>query len=214
MLHACLELRERLLSNGLIARERVRHTARVAAALHVVLAPQGRDAGARPTKLPSDQREIEQPVGICSPHGVLGYSHAPDEARTAEWRARIDSGSLSNVLGGDAGDLLGIFKIVLLDGAPPLIVAFCPVGDEGGVGEPFVHDYFGHCVQQSNICARTRPEPQVSVVAHVDAARVDDDQLRASFNHRAPHPGRGNRVVRVRVRANDDQASGLFVVDV
>ena len=145
---------------------------------------------------------------------VLRDAHAPDQARAAEGRAGVDPGRLRDVLGGHSRDSRGVVEVVLVDDAAPLVKTLGPVAYEALVVQPLVQDDLGHRVQEGDVGARPRPEPQLREVAHLDAPRVDDDELRPALDHGPPHPRRRHGVVRVGVRADYHQAARLLVVDV
>ena len=88
------------------------------------------------------------------------------------------------------------------------------VGDELLVHQSLVQDYFGHSVKQGHVGTRVGAEPQVGVIAHVDSAGVDNDELSAPFHHGPAHAGGRHRVVGSRVAADDHQATGILVVGV
>ena len=119
---------------------------------------------------------------------MLGNAHAPNEAGTAKWRVRVDSGSFGNILGRHSSNLFYRFEVVLVDHLSPLIELLRAVLNEIHIGQPFVEDDLGHAVVESNVSARPRPQPQVGEVAHLDATGVDDNELRATLDHCTAHP--------------------------
>jgi hypothetical protein len=62
-----------------------------------------------------------------------------------------------------------------------------------------VGDHAGDSVEQCNVRARSRAQPEIGDVAHLYAARIDDDRLGATLHDRAPHSSRGHGMVRVGV---------------
>ena len=151
-------------------------------------------------------------MGVGCAVGVLRDAHAPYEAGAAERGLCVDAGRLRDVVGGHARDLLDVLQIVLVDSLTPLIEALGAVLYEIKVGQPFVENDLGHAVEQRYVGAGTRPHPDLREVAHLDAARVDDDELGALLHDGAAHARGCHRVVGVGVGADDDQASGLLVV--
>src|SRR6266699_3546616 len=83
---------------------------RVAAALHVVLAAEGRYAGSREAHLPGRQGEIQEGMRIGGAIDVLGDAHAPNQTGAGEGRARIPSRGLGDSVGRHAGDALRIVE--------------------------------------------------------------------------------------------------------
>ena len=201
-------------ADDLVAGEGVGQATGVAAALHVVLAAQGRYAGPRGAQLAGRERQVEQPVRVGGAVRVLRDAHAPDQARAAEGRAGVDPGRLRDVLGGHSRDSRGVVEVVLVDDAAPLVKTLGPVAYEGLVVQPLVQDDLGHGVQEGDVGARPRPEPQLGEVAHLYAPRVDDDELGPTLDHGPPHPRRRHGVVRVGVGADYHEAARLLVVDV
>ena len=145
---------------------------------------------------------------------MLRYPHPPNQARAAERRLGVNPRRPRYVFGGYPRHLLGVLQIVLVRDLPPVIEAVRPRVHELRIRQPFIHDNLRHRVQQSHVRPRTRAQPQLGVVAHLDPARVDDDEFRAALHHRAPHPRRRHRMVRIGVRADYHQAARFFVVDI
>ena len=59
-----------------------------------------------------------------------------------------------------------------------------------------------------------RPEPEVGVVAHLDAAWVDDDELGSTLDDGAAHARCSDGVIGIGVGADYHEASGFFVINV
>ena len=118
---------------------------------------------------------------------MLRNAHSPHEAGTAERRIGIDPGRLGYILGRNAGDLLDGLEVVLIDDLPPLVELLGAVADEFGVSQSLVENDLRHTVVERHVGPWPRSQPEVGEVAHLDPARVDDDQLRPSFDNGAAH---------------------------
>ena len=208
-----LEARQRLRHVVAVAGQVGRDAAGVAAALHVVLAAQRRDAGARAAHLAGDKREIEQGVSVVDAVDVLGDAHAPDQAGTGERGTRVPAGGLHDVAGGHARHPLGVLERVGLQRPTPGMEALRAPADEGVVGEALVEDHPRHRVEERHVGAGALADPQIGLVAQLDALGIDDDQPGAAA-HRAAEAHGDHRVVRRGVGANHHEAARLLVIDV
>ena len=121
---------------------------------------------------------------------------------------------MADVFGGDAGDFFYPLGSVGFRYFDPFFEAFGAVGYEGLVLQTFLQNHLGKAVEQGDVGAGVGAEPQVGVVAHVDAAGVDDDELGPSLNDGPAHAGGGYWVVGRWVAAYDQQATGVLVVGV
>ena len=115
---------------------------------------------------------------------------------------------------GHAGYRLHEVGGVLGQGRLPLLEALGALGDELLVGQALVEDDLGHAVEEGDVGARFFSKPEVGVVAQLDALRVDDYELGAVQVDGLAKAGGGDGVVGARVTAGDDQAAGLFVVEI
>ena len=95
---------------GAVAGQVRRNAAGVAAALHVVLAAERRDAAGRKSELAGDEREIQERVRVVDAVHVLRDPHAPDQARAGERRPRVPARRLRDVGGRHAGDRGGVLQ--------------------------------------------------------------------------------------------------------
>ena len=155
---------------------------------------------------------------------MLGDSHAPDETRTAVATFRIaafryrrtgeNAGGGADVIVGNASDGSGAFRCVLVNDGAPFVVGFSAVGHEIRVGQTFRKNDVGQGVEQGHVGARIGTQPQVGIVAHINTARVDDDELGPALHHGPAHPRGGHRMVGRGVAADHHQTSGSFIVGV
>ena len=67
----------------------------------------------------------------------------------------VDSGGFGYLVGRNAGYLLGVVEVVLLDGVPPIVVFLGAVTHEIGVGEALFDYDLGHGVEEGDVCAGT-----------------------------------------------------------
>ena len=121
---------------------------------------------------------------------------------------------MADVVGGNAGYFFDPLGSVSFHHLGPVLKSLGAVGYKCLVLETLVQDDLGHAVQQSHVGAWVSPQPQIGIVAHVDAARVYDDELGASLHHGPPHPGGSYRVVGGGVAADDQQATRILVVGI
>ena len=151
---------------ALVSRQRVGHASGVAAPLHVVLAPERRDAGTGKTQLTRNQRQIEQRVNVGGAVGVLGEAHSPYQTRAAmtgigapvsrDWRTRRHARAGANIVCRHAGYRRYPFGSVLVDDSPPLVVAFGTLTDESIVGQAFGDYDVRHGIEQGHVRSRVR----------------------------------------------------------
>ena len=144
---------------------------------------------------------------------VLGDAHAPDETGAAPRRARVPASRPRDVLSMYAGDGRRAVQGELREGLAPLVEALGARPDEVDVGQALVEDDPGHGVEEGDVRPRPVLDPQVGLIAQVDALGVDDDDPGAA-THGAPEPDRDDRMVGRGVGPDDQQAAGLLVVDV
>ena len=135
--------------------------------------------------------------------------HEPPERRHG-----VEAGGGADIIGGAAGDPLRLFRRVAVDDGAPRLEAFGALFNERRVVQPLVENHLGHRVEQGHVGARVGPQPDVGVVAEVDALGVDDHELGPPLDDGAPHPRRHDGVVRGGVGAGDDETAGVLVVDV
>jgi hypothetical protein len=78
--------------------------------------------------------------------------------------------------------------------------------------QPLVDDGLRQPIKEGDVGAWVGLEEVRRVVAEVDAAGVDDDQLRPALIDGAPQPRRNHGVVRAGVGADHHEAAGVVVV--
>ena len=100
----------------LVVGEEHRDQAGVGGALHVVLAAQRMQAGARPADLAADQRQRDQAARVVGAVGVLRHAHAPEDdralgaregARHVAQHVRLDAADRRHLLRRELLDALG-----------------------------------------------------------------------------------------------------------
>ena len=120
--HVVLEARAGgVVLDVLEAGELVRQRAHVAAALHVVLAAQRREAGAVAADVPGQEREVDQREDVVDGVVMLGDAERPAELRALDARVRVRE--LADRVGGHAGDALGLLERPRLDRLAVFLVA-------------------------------------------------------------------------------------------
>src|SRR2546422_8712701 len=85
-----------------------RDAAGVAATLDVVLAAQRGDAAAGKAHLASDERQVQERVGVVDAVRVLGDAHAPDQAGARERWPRVPARGLRDVARAHARHPFGV----------------------------------------------------------------------------------------------------------
>ena len=133
------------------AGEAVGDGAHVAAALHVVLAPQRVEAGAVATHVAAQQRQVDERQHVVDGVVVLGDAERP--AQLGPVRPGVGVGQLPDLLGGDAGLRLGPVQGPLLHGGGELLEAGGGPLDEAAVLQPGGEDLPGHGVGQGDVGA-------------------------------------------------------------
>ena len=150
-------------------------------------------------------------MGVVDAVDVLGDAHAPDQAGAGKRRLRVPARGLRDVARGDAGDPLGVVQRVGLERAAPGVEALGALADEALVGEALVHDDARHRVEERDVGAGALSDPEIGLLAELDAFGIDDDEPRAAA-HRAPQAHGDDRMIGRRVRADDHKAARLLVV--
>ncbi len=89
-----------------------------------------------------------------------------------------------------------MLRRVGLQRVPPAVEALRARLDERGVRQPLVEDDVGHGVEDGHVRAGVLAQPEVRVVAHLDALRVEHDDLDAVFVNGAPDAAGDDRVIR------------------
>ena len=163
-------------------------------------------------------------MDVGGPVGVLRQSHSPYQAGPpaitigipVSWhrRPRHHARARADVLRCNPGDRRCPLRRVPVDHRPPVVIPLGPAIHEPVVRQTLRHHDVRHGVEQRHVRPRIRTQPQVGVVAHVNPARVDHDQLGSAFHHRPPHPRRRHRMVRRGIASHHHQAAGVLVVSV
>jgi len=149
----------RVVLDVLEAGQLVRERAHVTAALHVVLAAQGRKARAVASDVPRQQREVDQRKDVVDRVVVLGDPERPAELRAVGARVRVRE--LADRVGRNAGDALGLHERPRLDRRAVLLVAGRRARDELLVHEPGRDDLATHGVRERDVRADVDAEPEV-----------------------------------------------------
>ena len=197
--------------DGLVVGEHHRDQARVARALHVVLAAQRVQARAGLSDVAGEQRQGDQAARVVGPVDVLRDPHAPEDdgrlraaevARHGADRVGIDAADLGGLLRGVAAHQLAQRLVVL--GVPIDIVAIDQVLLDDGVHQRVVEGHVGTGLDAAVVAG---------VVRQVAPARIDDDQLEAVLA-RLLEEARCDRVIGGRVRARHQGRLGVLDIAV
>jgi hypothetical protein len=193
--------------DALVAGQGVLEAQHVAGALHVVLPAQGNEARTRPAHVTGEQGQVDQAEGAVDTRHMLGDAHAPQDH--AARGLAVDAGSAADALGGHAGDRGDELRRVLLQAVAQRVEVLGARLDEGRVGQAFLDDHMRQAVEQRDIGSGVRAQPDIGVVDHLDAARVDDDDARAVFVLGLEYRARCHRVSLGGVGADDQEGIGL-----
>ena len=183
-----------------------RNQADVGGALHVVLSAQRMQTGAGAADLTGDHRQRDQAARVVGAVHVLRNSHAPEDHRRARrrehprhraQRLRIDAAHGRHRLGAEARDVVA-----------KLGVTARAVRDELRIDEILLDDRMHHRVQHRDVAVGLELQVVRRVPRQLRAARIGEDQLRAVLDG-VLHPCRGDRMVRHRVRADQEHHLGL-----
>ena len=126
----------------------------VAAALHVVLAPQRVEAGAVATHVPAQQRQVDERQDVVDGVVVLGDAQRP--AQLGPVRPGVGMGQFPDQLGRDPGLRLGPGQGPLLHAGGELVEAGGGPFDETAVLQPGGEDLPGHGVGQGDVGAHVQ----------------------------------------------------------
>jgi len=185
----------------------VRDRAHVPTALHVVLPAQRLQPRTNAADAADKQRQVDQRKHVVDSVVVLGDPERP--AHLGVLRVAPRMRELTDRVGGHTGHALCFFERPRLDGLAVRVVTGRRTRDELLVdqpgGDPLARD--GVC--ERDVGADVEPEPQVGPLCRRGAARVDDEQLRATV-HGLQQVVEEDRVRIARVRApEDDQVRTL-----
>ena len=206
-----LELRERLGVVLLVPGEVRRDAPGVAAPLDVVLAPQRGDAATGKAHLTRDECQVQDRVGVVDAVRVLRDTHAPDQAGARERRPRVPARGPRDVARAHGRHPLGVREREGLERGSPRLEPLRPVSDEVEVREAVVEDHARHRVEERHVGAGPLLEPEVRLVAQLDALGIDDDKPSAAGDGTA-EADRDHRVVRGGVGADHQEAARFLVV--
>ena len=160
----------------LVVREEHRDQAGVGSALHVVLAAQRMQPGARPADLAGDQRQRDQAARIVGAVGVLRDAHAPEDDR--RFRAGEFARHGAQHIGLDAADRRHFLRRVILDALGERLEAFDVGLDVLLVVELLGDDGVEHAVEHRHVGAVLELQHVGGVALERLAARVGHDQRR------------------------------------
>ena len=195
------------LRDGHVAGQEFWLAAHVRRTLHVVLATQRIDAGAGLADVAGDEREIDERHDALGALDVLGHPEAVDAERRL--RRGVEPRGFANFRGGHAADVLDLLRQELADEIAILRVFGEARADELFVDETLVEDGGAHGVEEDDVGARVELEVQRGVVAELDVARVDDDEVgavsRGLLDARA-----GDGMALGRIGAADEDRPGDF----
>ena len=201
-----LELRaDRGVGHRLVGGVEARQSARIRAALHVVLAAQRIQPGARPADVSAQQRQVGQRQGVVRAVRALADAHAPVHRRGL--RAGIDARGPADVVGRHAGDLLAPTPASWPPGPPtysskPSVRA----ATNAWLASPSVTITCAIALNSAlSVPGCWRSHSSANWVISV-CARIDDDQPRAVSLHRLLEEGRDDRVGLGGVRADHHEA--------
>ena len=192
--------------DALVVRIHHRDQPGVGGTLHVVLPAQRMETGARAADLAGDERERDQAARVVGAVDVLRDPHAPQDHRAL--RGGVEARHLADRLGRDAADRRHLLRRVLLDVLAQRLVVRRAVADERLVDEALLDDRVEHRVEQRDVGVGIELQEMGRVPGEIGPARVGDDQLHAALR-RVLHPGRRDRMVAGRVRADDEHDFGL-----
>ena len=83
--------------------------------------------------------------------------------------------------------------------------AFRAIGDELVIDQILFDDHMRHRAEDRHVRAGLERKPHLGKVHQLDAARIDDDHLRAVLPHRFLHLQRDDGMILARVRTRDDE---------
>ncbi len=182
---------------------------RVGGALHVVLAAQGMQAGARLSDLPGRERERDEAPGVVGAVHVLRDAHAPHDDRG--FRGRVEARDFPDRLCVDAADGRHRLGRKLLHVLAKSLVPRSAVADEGFVDQALFDDRVQHRVQQRDVGVGLELQVVGRVARELAAPGIGDDELHAGLR-RVLHPGRRDRMVHRRVGADEEDHFGFHHV--
>ena len=179
---------------------------RIGGALHIVLAPQGVQAGTGSADLPGHQGQRDQAAGVVGAVDMLRNAHAPEDHRG--FGTGIKPCDFPDCFGFNAADRCHRLGRVAFDIAAQLIETDRAAGDEVLVDQAFGHDHMHHRVEQGDIGVSLELQEVIGHPCHVRAARIADDELCAALD-RVLDPGRRHRVIDGGIGADDQHQLGL-----
>ena len=164
----------------------------VTGALHVVLAAQRVQAGARFADLSSNCDQGNQAAGVVGAMHVLAHAHAPQDhgafglGKLARYFAQCGGRYAANGRHG--------LRAVALDAVPQGFKVAGPVPNKGLVCQSFFNDGMNQCVEHGHVGVRLELQLAPGVLAQVGAPGVGYDNFGTSFS-RVFHPRGGHGMV-------------------
>src|SRR5439155_27247271 len=116
---------------------------------------------------------------------VLGGAYAPDQAGARERWPGVPARGLRDVARAHARYPFGVLEREGPKRGSPVLKSRRPGPDEVEVREVLVQDDARHRVEERHVGAWPRLEPEVRLVAQVDALGVDHDESRAAADRAA-----------------------------
>jgi hypothetical protein len=170
---------DRVVGDGLVIGQEHRDQAGIRRALHVVLAAQRVQPGARPADMAAHQRERDQAAGIVGAVDMLGNAHAPEDhpgAAAAKSRAtarRVSAGmpQTASIFSGAKSARWARHRLPVLGHRLDVLA----------VVEPLLDDHVHDRVEHRHVGAGLELQHVGGVAAQRLAARVHDDQLAAAL---------------------------------
>ena len=180
-----------------------RHRAHVAGALHIVLPAQGIQSRAIAPDMTREERQMDKRQRAGGPMRELRDAHAPIDR--AVLRRGIHARCFANILRRDTRKFLGIFRRELLKRFDKILIAFGSLRDELVIDQSLFDDDMRHRAEDGHVRPGLERKPHLGKVHQVNAARINDDHLRAIFLHRFLHLQRNDGMILARVRADDHE---------
>ena len=159
--------------------ERQRHDieADIGRALHVAVAAEDVGAAAEGADIAGRQQQVAIGADVGGADGVLGAAHAPDEGRRLLLGEGL--GDLLQLLAGNAGDALDLFRRPLRDFGADLVHAVDALLDEFLVFPAIVEDVVQHAPDHRDVGAAAEPDIFGGVGRGAGEARVEHEHVGA-----------------------------------
>ena len=188
-----------------------RDQARIAGALHVVLAAQRMQTGTGLANLAGDGGQRDQATHVVSTVDVLAHAHAPQNHGT--FGGGIGPRDFAQGFCGHAANGGHGLGAVALDVGTQGFEVACALAHKGFIHQALFDDGVDHGVEHGHIGVGLELHDAPGVFAQIGHARIGQHYFGAAFGG-VLDPGGGHRVVGGGVGANDDDDFGmLHIVD-